>query len=81
MPGMMTGFLGGGSVLVLAYMAHAAERDQQPEGFTYIRCVWYVLFMTAAMDFDSMGVQVSYPSYPVTHVPIITLNQSLGPAV
>lgn len=60
MPGMMTGFLGGGSVLVLAYMAHAAERDQQPEGFTYIRCVWYVLFMTAAMDFDSMGVQSEF---------------------
>jgi hypothetical protein len=59
-PGMMTGFIGGVSILMLAYMAHAAERDWQPEQFTFFRCIWWVLYMTAAMDFDSMGVQSEF---------------------
>jgi hypothetical protein len=59
-PGMMTGAIGGGSILILAFMSHCAERDIQPEQFTFMRCVWWVTFMTAAMDFDNMGVQSEF---------------------
>ena len=66
-PGTMTALLGGGSILCLAYMVHAAERDMQPEQFSFIRCVWYVIFFTAAMDYDGMGVQVTPRITDQTH--------------
>lgn len=59
-PGTMSAVLGGGSILCLAFMAHCAERDIQPQVFTFGRCVWWVIFMTAALDFDSMSVQSEF---------------------
>merc|ERR1712028_68401 len=52
---VMVAALGGGSILILAYMMHCAERDWQPEQFSYKNCVWYVVFFVAAMDYGSMG--------------------------
>jgi len=59
-PGTMSAILGGGSILCLAFMTHCAERDIQPESFTFGRCIWWVIFMIAALDFDSMGVQSEF---------------------
>lgn len=56
----MIAVLAGGSILILAYMAHVAERDWQPEQFDYKNCVWYVIFFIAAMDYGSMGPKSAF---------------------
>merc|ERR1711998_51392 len=45
----------GGSVIVLAYMWHVAERDWQPEDFTFKQCVWLVIFQLAACDYNGLS--------------------------
>lgn len=45
----------GGSIVVLAYMWHVAERDWQPEDFTFKNCVWLVIFQLAACDYAGLA--------------------------
>lgn len=78
---VMVAILAGGSILILAYMAHVAERDWQPEQFAYKNCVWYVTFFVAAMDYGSMGPKSQFGtgvSVLVVSWGLILLSMAIG---
>jgi hypothetical protein len=73
--------LAGGSILMLAYMAHVAERDWQPEQFAFKNCVWYVTFFVAAMDYGSMGPKSQFGtgvSVLIVSWGLILLSMAIG---